>query len=65
MLPVPVIMVLTLALVAVGAVPRLASLRRDLVPEVAPHGSALTRAARVDLYQDAVNEGSSCAPAST
>ena len=30
---------------------------RDAVPEVAPEGSPLTRAARRDLYQDAVNEG--------
>ena len=30
---------------------------RDAVPEVAPAGSALTQAARQDLYQDAVNEG--------
>ncbi len=56
-LPVTVIMVLTLALVAVGGFYAWRRYGADLVPEVAPHGSALTRAARVDLYQDAVNEG--------
>ncbi|MFQ6172334.1 NADH-quinone oxidoreductase subunit L [Oryzobacter sp. R7] len=51
------LIVLTLVLVAAGA--GLAWMRygRDDVPEVAPRGSVLTRAARVDLYQDAVNEG--------
>jgi NADH-quinone oxidoreductase subunit L len=56
-LPVPVIMVATLALVAIGAFWAWRRYGADLVPEVAPRGSALTRAARVDLYQDAVNEG--------
>lgn len=52
-----VLIVLTLVLVAAGA--GLAWMRygRDDVPEVAPKGSVLTRAARQDLYQDAVNEG--------
>ncbi len=56
-LPVWLIMSLTLVLVAAGA--GLAWLRyaRDDVPEVAPKASVLTRAARQDLYQDAVNEG--------
>lgn len=55
-LSVPVIMGLTLALVVAGAL--LAWLRygRDEVPVVAPAGSALTRAARRDLYQDDVND---------
>ncbi|MGL5867072.1 MAG: NADH-quinone oxidoreductase subunit L [Dermatophilaceae bacterium] len=55
-LPVPLLIGLTLTLVFAGAV--LAWLRygRDEVPAVAPRGSLLTRAARVDLYQDAVNE---------
>jgi NADH-quinone oxidoreductase subunit L len=35
---------------------------RDQVPETAPAGSLLTRAARQDLYQDQVNEGCSCVP---
>ncbi|HSF97395.1 MAG TPA: NADH-quinone oxidoreductase subunit L, partial [Ornithinibacter sp.] len=56
-LPVPVIMGLTLALVAAGAYLAWARYAKDVVPEVAPRGSVLTRAARQDLYQDAVNEG--------
>ena len=52
-----VLMGLTLVLVAIGAWIAWARYARDDVPEVAPRGSALTRAARVDLYQDAVNEG--------
>lgn len=53
---VPVLMALTLLLVAGGAA--LAWLRywRDDVAVVAPAGSLLTRAARKDLYQDQVNE---------
>jgi NADH-quinone oxidoreductase subunit L len=56
-LSVPVITGLTLLFVAVGLA--LAWLRylRDDVPETAPTGSLLTRAARRDLYQDEVNEG--------
>ncbi len=48
--------IVTLVLVAVGVA--LAFLRyvREQVPEVAPRGSVLTRAARRDLYQDDVNE---------
>jgi len=56
-LPVPVIMALTLALVAAGAYLAWVRYAKDVVPEVAPRGSVLTRAARQDLYQDAVNEG--------
>jgi NADH-quinone oxidoreductase subunit L len=56
-LPIPVIMGLTLALVAAGAYLAWARYAKDVVPEVAPRGSVLTRAARQDLYQDAVNEG--------
>jgi NADH-quinone oxidoreductase subunit L len=54
---VPVLMVVTLLLVAGGVA--LAWLRywRETVPVVAPVGSFATRAARRDLYQDAVNEG--------
>jgi NADH-quinone oxidoreductase subunit L len=53
---VPVLMVLTLLLVAGGV--GLAWMRywRDPVPVVAPVGSLATRAARRDLYQDDVNE---------
>ncbi len=55
-LSVPVIIALTLLLVALGAA--LAWLRywREEVPVVAPVGSLATRAARRDLYQDDVNE---------
>ncbi|WP_377640450.1 NADH-quinone oxidoreductase subunit L [Oryzobacter terrae] len=56
-LPVVVIMVLTLALVAAGAALAWMRYGRDVVPEVAPKASVLTRAARQDLYQDAINEG--------
>ena len=50
-------MVLTLVLVAVGALYAWRRYGADLVPEVAPKGTLITRAARQDLYQDAVNEG--------
>ena len=56
-MPVWLIMVLTLALVIAGMVFAWRRYAADVVPEVAPKGSALTRAARQDLYQDAVNEG--------
>lgn len=56
-LPVWLIMGLTLVLVAAGAFLAWSRYARDVVPEVAPRGSVLTRAARQDLYQDAVNEG--------
>jgi NADH-quinone oxidoreductase subunit L len=50
------LMIITFVLIAVGVT--LAYLRyvREAVPEVAPRGSVLTRAARRDLYQDDVNE---------
>jgi NADH-quinone oxidoreductase subunit L len=53
----PVLMTLTLLVVAAGL--GLAWMRywREEVPLVAPVGSLPTRAARQDLYQDAVNEG--------
>jgi NADH-quinone oxidoreductase subunit L len=53
---VPVLITMTLLVVAAGVA--LAGLRywRDQVPAVAPVGSLLTRAARRDLYQDDVNE---------
>ena len=56
-LPVWLIMGLTLVLVAAGAFLAWSRYARDVVPEVAPKGSTITRAARQDLYQDAVNEG--------
>jgi NADH-quinone oxidoreductase subunit L len=59
---VPVLMTLTLLVVAAGL--GLAWMRywRDEVPAVAPVGSPLTRAARKDLYQDAINEGALMRP---
>jgi NADH-quinone oxidoreductase subunit L len=53
---VPVLMTLTLLIVAAGV--GLAWMRywRDEVPVVAPVGSLLTQAARKDLYQDDINE---------
>lgn len=55
-IPVPVIIGLTLALVAVGvAVAYLMFVRQD-VPVEAPKAGVLVRAARADLHQDAVNE---------
>lgn len=55
-LPVPVIMVTTLVLVLVGAFLAWRQYAASPVPVEPPRGSALTRAARVDLYQDEVNE---------
>ena len=55
-LPIPILMIATLALVAAGAF--LAWIRYGAadVPTTAPAGNALTRAARQDLYQDDFNE---------
>lgn len=55
-LPIPVITGLTLVLVAVGAFLAWRQYAAAPVAVVAPRGSALTRAARRDLYQDDVNE---------
>jgi NADH-quinone oxidoreductase subunit L len=55
-LSVPVIMGLTLLLVAVGVAYAWMRYWRDDVPVVAPAGSLATQAARNDLYQDQVNE---------
>ncbi|HWS57403.1 MAG TPA: NADH-quinone oxidoreductase subunit L [Actinotalea sp.] len=55
-LPIAVIMVLTLLLVAVGAVLAWRQYAAAPVAVVPPRGTALTRAARRDLYQDEVNE---------
>ncbi len=54
---VPILMVLTLLLVAAGVAYAWLLYWRDSVPEVAPQGSLVTQAARQDLYQDAINEG--------
>ena len=56
-LAVPVIVVLTLLLVAGGVALAWMRYWRDEVPQVQPVGSLLTQAARRDLYQDDVNEG--------
>jgi NADH-quinone oxidoreductase subunit L len=55
-LPVPVIITATLVVVVLGALIAFRMYAVQLVPEVAPRGSVLTRAARRDLYQDATNE---------
>ncbi len=55
-LPVLVIQVVTLLAVAIGLVLAWRQYASLPVPETAPAGSVLTRAARVDLYQDAVND---------
>jgi NADH-quinone oxidoreductase subunit L len=53
---VPVLITLTLVLVAAGIAWAYSMYVRTPVPEIAPAGSVLTRAARRDLYQDAINE---------
>ncbi|MCU1431943.1 MAG: NADH-quinone oxidoreductase subunit [Actinotalea sp.] len=55
-LPIVVIMVLTTLLVAVGVLLAWRQYAKAPVAVVAPAGSAVTRAARRDLYQDDVNE---------
>jgi NADH-quinone oxidoreductase subunit L len=55
-IPVPVLMALTLILVAAGGALAWMRYWRDEVPATAPTGSLLTQAARKDLYQDQVNE---------
>ena len=62
-LPVAVIIVATLVLVVLGAGLAWRMYGAAPVPVEAPRGSALTRAARADLYQDAVNEGVYMRPA--
>jgi len=56
-LPIPAIMGATVALMAVGVFLARRQYAASAVPVEAPRGSVLTRAARQDLYQDAVNEG--------
>jgi NADH-quinone oxidoreductase subunit L len=55
-LPVPVIMALTLALVVLGVVLAWRMFASRDVPTTAPEAGVLVTAARNDLYQDAVNE---------
>ncbi len=51
------LMGVTLVFVAIGLALAYVRYVRESVPELPPQGSLLTQAARVDLYQDAVNEG--------
>ncbi|MBO0920452.1 NADH-quinone oxidoreductase subunit L [Cellulomonas sp. zg-ZUI222] len=55
-LAVPVLIALTLIAVALGLVLAWRRYAVSAVPVTPPLGTALTRAARVDLYQDAVND---------
>ena len=55
-LPAGVLIALTLLVVAAGLVLAWRRYAASTVPVVPPLGTALTRAARVDLYQDAVND---------
>ncbi|WP_124055449.1 NADH-quinone oxidoreductase subunit L [Arcanobacterium ihumii] len=55
-LPVPVITVTTLVIVAIGVGLAWKMYVSQPTPKAAPVGSALTRAARADLYQDLFNE---------
>jgi NADH-quinone oxidoreductase subunit L len=55
-LPVSVLTVLTVVLVLAGVALAWSMYQRQPVPQTAPVGSVLTRAARRDLYQDDVNE---------
>ncbi|GAB3588218.1 NADH-quinone oxidoreductase subunit L [Calidifontibacter terrae] len=55
-LPVPVLMIVTLLLVAGGIALAWMRYWRDEVPVTPPVGSLATRAARQDLFQDDVNE---------
>ena len=55
-LPIPLIMGLTILLVAIGVFVAYRRYVQDDVPQTAPVGSFATRAARRDLFQDDVNE---------
>jgi len=55
-LSVPVIQIATLLAVAIGLVLAWRQYGALPVPTTAPRGSVLTRAARVDMYQDTVND---------
>ena len=56
-IPIPVIMGATIVLMALGVALAWRQYAASEVPVEAPRASVLTRAARRDLYQDAVNEG--------
>ncbi|MFD7021028.1 NADH-quinone oxidoreductase subunit L [Promicromonospora sukumoe] len=62
-LPVWLIITATLVVVVLGALLAFRMYAVQVVPEEAPRGSVLTRAARKDLYQDAANETLVLAPA--
>jgi len=55
-LPAIVYIIVTLAVILIGAAIAWAMYARKQVPIEAPHGNVLTRAARQDLYGDAVND---------
>jgi NADH-quinone oxidoreductase subunit L len=55
-LSVPVLTVLTLVLIVIGVALAWRMYWQATVPQVAPRGSLLTRAARRDLFQDDLNE---------
>ena len=55
-LPVPVLVTATLVLVALGIFVAWRRYVTSQVPLLPPVGTSLTRAARVDLYQDATND---------
>lgn len=55
-IPALAITIATLVVVAIGVVLAYVLFVRRPVPRVAPEANALIRAARVDLYQDAINE---------
>ncbi|MCC2320544.1 NADH-quinone oxidoreductase subunit L [Cellulomonas xiejunii] len=61
-LAVPVLIALTLIAVALGVVLAWRRYAISTVPVTPPLGTALTRAARVDLYQDTVNDALLVAP---
>ncbi|WP_127132170.1 NADH-quinone oxidoreductase subunit L [Georgenia sp. SYP-B2076] len=61
-LPATVIVAATLVLVVLGAGLAWRMYGAAPVPVAAPRGTVLTRAARADLYQDAVNEGAFMRP---
>ena len=61
-LPVPALILLTLVAVAVGLVLAWRQYAVSTVPVAPPIGTALTRAARVDRYQDAVNDAALVEP---
>ncbi|MDY5585178.1 MAG: NADH-quinone oxidoreductase subunit L [Arcanobacterium sp.] len=64
-LPIPAITGITLVVVALGVALAWKMYLAKETPKAAPVGSALTRAARQDLYQDLVNESVFMAPGQT